>query len=113
MSGGHFNYDQNRIGYIADEIEIEIERNGRGPQTRQEYIEETWLDDEDYEEYLENFNDYKHSDAVIEKFKEAVKILRMAEVYAQRVDWYLSGDDGEESFLERLNKELTKYSDEK
>jgi hypothetical protein len=26
------------------------------------------------------------------------------------VDWYLSGDDGEESFLERLDKELDKLN---
>lgn len=40
--------------------------------------------------------------------KEAVKALRVAQVYAQRVDWLLSGDDGEESFLRRLEEELKK-----
>jgi hypothetical protein len=29
MSGGCFDYDQYKIGYIADEIEKIIERNGR------------------------------------------------------------------------------------
>ena len=33
-------------------------------------------------------------------------MLRKAEVYAQRMDWYLAGDDGEESFLERLKQDL-------
>ena len=28
MSGGRFDYDQYKIGYIADEIEKIIERNG-------------------------------------------------------------------------------------
>jgi hypothetical protein len=41
-----------------------------------------------------------------EKLNEAVKQLRIASIYAQRVDWFFSGDDGEESFLERLSKEL-------
>jgi hypothetical protein len=40
--------------------------------------------------------------------KEAVKALKIAQVYAQRVDWLLSGDDGEESFLSRLDDELKK-----
>ena len=30
----------------------------------------------------------------------------MAYIYAQRVDWMLSGDDGEDSLVERLEKEL-------
>ena len=40
--------------------------------------------------------------------KEAIKALKIAQVYAQRVDWLLSGDDGEESFLSRLDDELKK-----
>ena len=40
--------------------------------------------------------------------KEAVKALKIAQVYAQRVDWLFSGDDGEESFLSRLEEELKK-----
>jgi hypothetical protein len=35
-----------------------------------------------------------------------MKVLRVAAVYAQRIDWLLSGDDGEESFLKRLKEEL-------
>ena len=30
----------------------------------------------------------------------------MAAIYAQRIDWLLSGDDGEESFKRRLKEEL-------
>ena len=43
---------------------------------------------------------------VLEIFKEGVKKLREAAVYAQRIDWYLSGDDGEESLIERLKEDL-------
>lgn len=43
---------------------------------------------------------------VIEEFKKGLKILKTAAVYAQRIDWLLSGDDGEESFKERLKEEL-------
>jgi hypothetical protein len=45
---------------------------------------------------------------VIEKFKEGLAVLRQAEVYAQRIDWLVSGDDGEASFLQRLKEDLGK-----
>ena len=35
-------------------------------------------------------------------------MLKKAYIYAQRVDWLLSGDDGNESFIERLTEELNK-----
>jgi hypothetical protein len=95
MSGGHFDYDQYKIGYIADSIESLIEKNGR-PKTK----EESW--------YPEDLIHYKYSDEVIEEFKMAVKYLRIAEVYAHRVDWLVCGDDGEESFIRRLKEDLSK-----
>ena len=45
---------------------------------------------------------------VIEEFKKGLKILKIAAIYAQRIDWLLSGDDGEESFKRRLKEELDK-----
>jgi len=107
MSGGRFSYDQYKIGYIADAIEDEIEKNGR-PKTRQEIKEETWHNDEWYHKYPEDLNHYKYSDEVIEKFKEGVELLRKAQIYAHRIDYLLSSDDGEESFLRRLEEDLKK-----
>ena len=43
---------------------------------------------------------------VVEEFKKGLKILKMASIYAQRIDWLLSGDDGEDSFKKRLKEEL-------
>lgn len=43
---------------------------------------------------------------VLEEFKKGLKILKMAAIYAQRIDWLMSGDDGEESFKRRLKEEL-------
>lgn len=40
--------------------------------------------------------------------KTAVRVLKMAHVYTQRVDWLLSDDDGEESFLRRLAEDCAK-----
>lgn len=107
MSGGKFSYDQYKIGYIADAIEHEIEKSGR-PKTREELKEESWRDPDWYRRYPEELNHYKYSDEVIEEFKRDVYYLRKAQIYAHRVDWLLSSDDGEETFLERLEEELKK-----
>lgn len=105
MSGGYFDYNQHKIGYIAEDIQKLIDRNGK-EKTREELKEEGYRDSDWYKKYPEDLYHYKYSDEIIEKFKEAVNILKKAEIYAQRVDWILSGDDGEESFLKRLKEEL-------
>lgn len=76
--------------------------------TPEELKDESWRDPEWYEKYPEDKFHYKYSDEVIVKMKEAVKALHIAQEYAQRIDWLLSGDDGEESFLSRLEENLKK-----
>jgi hypothetical protein len=53
---------------------------------------------------------YEYPPHIIEEFKNAVKHLKIAQVYAQRVDWLVSGDDGEESFMKRLGEDLNKLN---
>ena len=110
MSGGRFCYDQYRIGHIADEIEDVIRKN-KVEKTKDEL--ERWDYDEDGNVYKDCKYHYWYEDKTIERFKEAVKVLRQAEVYAQRIDWLLSGDDGEESFHRRLEEELKKLEEDK
>lgn len=105
MSGGHFDYKQYQIDQIVDSIERIIENNGR-KKTDEELKDERWHGPDWYEQYPEDLYHYKYPDEVIEKFKEGVDILRTAAIYAQRIDWLLSGDDGNESFLRRLKEEL-------
>ena len=107
MSGGAFDYKQYELRYIADQIEQTIVRNGL-EKTKEELKEEGWRDPDWYEKYPEDKFYYKYPDEVIEKMKEGVEILKKAEIYAQRIDWLLSGDDGEESFLRRLEEDLNK-----
>ena len=104
MSGGHFDYNQYKIGYIADEIEKIIAKNGR--EKTKEELKDTYHDAEWFKRYPEDLYQYKYPDEIIVKFQEAVITLRKAEIYAQRIDWLLSNDDGEETFLRRLEKEL-------
>ena len=62
-----------------------------------EYRWQQYADGKDYPEWTE---------ATLREFEAAVRCLRRAAVYAQRIDWLLSGDDGEEEFHERLEKDL-------
>lgn len=95
MSGGHFDYRQNQLLDIADEISEEIRTNdstkdnGWGGTIGNQYSKET-----------------------IDKFKEAAKELRIAQVKVQRIDWLLSGDDGEETFHKRWVEDLTQVEKE-
>lgn len=103
MSGGHFDYIQYRINDAANEIEKIIALNN--VEKRKEDLERWDYDEDGNVEELAKYY-YCYPDEVIEKFKEAVVKLREACVYAQRIDWLLSGDDGEGTFMKRLEKDL-------
>ena len=101
MSGGHFDYKQYQIDWIIEGIEEHLESMGkeRGD-VNDPYRKEF------YSEYPEERTYPVESEEVQERMRHAIRALKIAKIYAQRVDWYLSGDDGEESFLERLDREL-------
>lgn len=84
MSGGHFDYHQYRFGEIADDIDFLI------------------LTNEGKDEYGHAYN---FSDETLAKFKLAADACREAGEMAQRVDWLVSGDDGEDSFHRRWIEE--------
>lgn len=90
MSGGHFDYNQHRITEIADEIQRLVDENN--DQSLNEWGEPVGLG---------------FSADTIEQFENAVQVLQLAHVFAQRIDWLMSGDDGEETFHQRLEKDLT------
>lgn len=115
MSGGHWDYEQYHIDAIANGLE--------------EYIYGRELDEEDVDYYINDLffwneedgrkaekyvrehkrtlpNRYEYSEDTLAEFRKGLDILRRAYVYAQRIDWLLSGDDGEESFHKRLKEEL-------
>lgn len=101
MSGGRFNYDQFRIKSIAEEIQEYLDDMGK----KKDDVDSLGMWDF-YDKYPEERYNPVDSKEVQEKMREAIKALKVAYIYAQRVDWYMSGDDGEENFLSRLEKEL-------
>ena len=103
---------KNKIKVIEDKGDkIIFEENGM---TRYTYVVQ-------YEEYPEEYDEdgYKvypyypdYTEETLREFRNGVAALRRAYVYAQRIDWLLSGDDGEESFHRRLKDELEKLNEE-
>lgn len=103
MSGGYFDYDQYRTDMIADSIQHELDKQGREIPEDMRWYNEEW-----YNEHPEDRFHTTYSPQVQEAMRTAVKKLREAAMYAQRIDWFLSGDDDEESFIRRLNEDLSK-----
>lgn len=48
----------------------------------------------------------EYSIETMKKFQEAVDTLQRARIMAHRIDWLVSGDDSEETFHQRWEKEL-------
>ena len=76
MSGGYFDYVQDRMFRAADRLASLIE-------TDDQYSKET-----------------------LAEFGKALAMLRASAIYLQRIDWLISGDDTEKSFHKYLKEEL-------
>lgn len=107
VSGGAFDYSQFHIGNIADSIQSELDKQGTLIPK-----EDRWHDDDWYKKYPDDKYYSTLSEETQKEFQNAIKQLKIAAVYAQRIDWFLSGDDGEENFHKRLNEELDKLNRE-
>lgn len=103
MSGGAYDYAQFHIGEIAEHVKDVIVKNNVEVPKRDH---ERWDYDENGNLYPWAKYYYSYSPETIAKFKEGYKKLREAYIYAQRIDWLLSGDDGEDTFHERLAEDL-------
>ena len=89
MSGGHFNYDQYKISQIIEDIKVLVLTN-----------DSTEVD---------SFGDpmgRNYPPEVIEKFVEAVIVLKSAFAYVHCIDYLVCGDTGPDTFLQHLDNEL-------
>ena len=102
MSGGHFDNKQWHIDNIADQIEQEVILSGK-PIPRQKW---SYYERQEYEETHKQPMNYAFPEPILRRMEEAVYALRRAAIYAQRTDYLICGDDGEESFERRLQEEL-------
>lgn len=106
MSGGYFDYQQYKIREIADQIKEVIIKN-KVEKQKEELYPWCYNDDGTVNEWDKYY--FYFPDDVIEEFKKTYKALRIAEIYAHRCDYLLEGDDSEESFKNRLKKELEEF----
>ena len=94
MSGGAFEYKQYKIEELIEDMKLLLERVDKEP------IDSFECDS------LKNYIDDKDSfKKIVEK---NINLLRKSYIYTQRLDWFISGDDGEETFYERLEEDFNK-----
>jgi hypothetical protein len=109
MSGGKWEYVQYRFTDVIDDLRRLIEKNGK-MKTEQEMKDEGWSDPFWYDKYPEDKYHHRYPDEVIEEFERAIIFMSFAQVYTHRIDWLLSGDDGEETFINRLTEDIKKIT---
>ena len=90
MSGGHFDYKQVYLGYIADQLDEDIQYNDVS------WEEPVKVDDEEY-------SGYQFSPETIAFMKDTVQQLRDLECTLRELDLAMSGDTGEETLKSNLN----------
>lgn len=107
MSGGTWDYVQYRIEEVLDTLREYI-RDAKKRYTEEEIKANPhlfWVEPGDYKNYIEG------DDETIEIFKEGLVTVAKSIVYIQRLDWFLAGDDGIDSFKRRLKEELSEIDD--
>ena len=92
MSGGHFDHQDYQLHRIADDIQGAIDNND---------LEGT--------DGWGSARGNGFSPATIIKFREAIVVLEVASTMAHRIDWLLSGDDGEDNFHTRWDNDLASH----
>lgn len=112
MSGGIFDYKQYHISDIRTDIETYLDGWELDNDEVANFVDCPYEEEAD-KEYVKKHhrtipNKYGYTEATLAEFRKGIEVLKQAEVYAQRIDWLLSGDDGEEAFHERLKEDLEK-----
>jgi hypothetical protein len=91
MSGGRFDYIQYRFSEIIDRIDQEIRNNNAEPRP------------------VDWFTPNNYSKETLDEFRKGIEYLKKAQIYTQRIDWLLSGDDDEDTFHERLAEDFKEH----
>jgi len=99
MSGGHYEYQYQAIELLTEQIEREFEKDGI-------YKSEDWsaegsktpLIDADYFEGATK----EHREYLLKEIKSLITDLKLISQRAKELEWFMSGDTGIESYIERL-----------
>lgn len=80
MSGGHWNYEDCRLGDLADQVQTDIDRAGK----------------------RSDYGLYPDDPHLIAALTVAHSLLLTAEKILHDCDWFLSGDTGPDSFRKSM-----------
>jgi hypothetical protein len=89
MSGGHWDYVQYKLEDIADELEKLVQENNSS----------------EVDEYGQLIGK-NYSEETIAELLIGVTFILAAATYIHRIDYLLSGDDGEDTFHSRLAEDM-------
>jgi hypothetical protein len=105
MSGGSMEYVAWKIQEAARHIQREL-ANLELCRKNKRFVEP-------YEGYQKKYPELTYlkspealTDAVIKRMRDALMCVRKAAIYAERVEWLTSGDDGYDNFCMRLDEQL-------
>ena len=90
MSGGHFDYQELHLGYIADQLEQDIKFNDIQPNNiTSRYVDECF--------------GFQLKPKTIQFLKGIVAQLRQLEIILHKYDYVVSGDASEEDFQKLID----------
>lgn len=107
MSGGYFDYKNSDFSWaVVDRLE-EIIRDIKDVKAgikRDKNLDPFYNQNEFYDEF---------TDETVKEFEKGLEYCKLATIYANRIDYLLSCDDGVETFHRRLKEDLEKFNNEK
>ncbi|MDD5649272.1 MAG: hypothetical protein PHF86_02460 [Candidatus Nanoarchaeia archaeon] len=102
MSGGHYDYQYSQIDQLTDYIESDFINDGI-------YESEDWSfsgfgDKPKIKMDRLSDADPDQKEIILKEIKTLISDLKYCAKRAKELEWYMSGDTGAKTYLERLNK---------
>ena len=101
MSGGHYEYKYFQLDQLADYIESDFVNEGR-----YNYETTDYSTGKTVIESCDRIGDAteEQRSIILKEIKSLVEDLRKCSIRAKELEWYMSGDTGANSYLERLKE---------
>lgn len=111
MSGGHYDYKQNNISWLANDIEGDFINDGKfktddySVEVEYQSLHSNWSRRPQKEaDYFDGATP-EQREILLKEVKSLVVDLNKCALRAKHLDWFLSGDTGVESYIECLTKD--------
>lgn len=103
MSGGHYDYKYHRVEELADDIERDFLNGGKYQDTDWDSNEVNPFGERGKKEY-DRIGDAtpEQREIILAEITKLIEDLKQCSFRAKELEWYMSGDTGADSYLERL-----------